>query len=86
MNSVIRAKTSGLTCAQGVALSFVTVIESVPKKTEVTPSILRRAAASGDGCGGASVERGDKYSRKGEDIEAGSTRELGLNLRAWIGC
>ena len=48
----------------------------------MTPSMLRSCAASGEGWGGASVERGLRYSRKGEDIDSGRTRWLGLNLRA----
>jgi len=48
----------------------------------VTPSILNKRAASGEGWGGARVERGDRYSRKGESRVAGSIRELGRNLRA----
>jgi hypothetical protein len=77
------AKTSGLICAHGVELSLVTVMWSRPRKTEVTPSMLSSWAASGDGCGGARVERGFRYSRKGEDIDSGRTRWLGLNLRAY---
>lgn len=79
----MRENTSGLTCAQGVALSFVTVMKSAPKKTEVTPSTLRRFAASGDGLGGCKVDRGEVYSRNVEEKSSGRTRELGLNLRAW---
>jgi hypothetical protein len=44
--------------------------------------MLSSCAASGEGCGGASVERGLRYSRKGDDIDSGRTRWLGLNLRA----
>ena len=47
--------------------------------------MLRSWAASGEGCGGARVERGERYSRKEEEIVSGSTRWLGLNLRAWGG-
>lgn len=79
----MRAKTSGLTCDQGVAESFVTVMQSAPKKTLVTPSMLRSWAARGDGCGGARVERGLRYSRNGEEMFSGRTRWLGLNFRAW---
>jgi len=39
-------------------------------------------AAKGDGYGGARVERGDKYSKKGVLIPSGSTRWFGLNLSA----
>lgn len=52
------------------------------KKTEVTPSIFRSLAASGEGCGGARVERGERYSRNGEDMDSGRTRWFGLNLSA----
>ena len=30
-------------------------------------------AAKGEGCGGASVDLGDKYSRKGDDKPSGKT-------------
>ena len=49
----------------------------------MTPSTFNNLAARGEGCGGASVERGVKYSRKGEDRFSGSTRVLGLNLSAF---
>lgn len=52
---------------------------------EVMPSMLRSAAARGEGWGGASVERGLRYSRKGEVMDSGRTRWLGLNLRACEG-
>jgi len=44
--------------------------------------MFRSCAARGEGWGGASVERGLRYSRKGEDMDSGRTRWLGLNLRA----
>jgi hypothetical protein len=47
--SLMMAKTSGLMCAQGVALSLVTVMWSRPRNTEVTPSMLRSCAARGEG-------------------------------------
>lgn len=47
------------------------------------PSILSSLAASGEGCGGASVDLGDKYSKKGVEKPSGRTRWLGKNLRAY---
>lgn len=44
--------------------------------------MLRSWAASGEGCGGARVERGERYSREPEEMDSGRTRWLGLNLRA----
>jgi hypothetical protein len=44
--------------------------------------MFRSFAASGEGCGGASVDRGDVYSRKGDAIDSGRTLWFGLNLRA----
>ena len=49
----------------------------------MTPSILNKRAASGEGCGGAKVERGERYSMKGDARVAGSMRELGRNLSAY---
>ena len=48
----------------------------------MTPSIFMSCAASGDGYGGAMVERGVRYSMKGVDISAGRTRWFGRNLSA----
>jgi hypothetical protein len=45
--------------------------------------MFRSCAASGEGCGAASVLRGERYSRKGEEIDSGRTRWFGLNFRAW---
>jgi hypothetical protein len=39
-------------------------------------------AASGEGWGGAMVERGERYSMKGVARPSGRTRWLGRNLRA----
>ncbi len=39
-------------------------------------------AARGEGCGGDSVERGERYSTKGAGKDSGSTRWLGRNLSA----
>lgn len=46
------------------------------------PSMLSSLAASGEGCGGARVDLGDKYSKKGVEKPSGKTRWLGRNLRA----
>lgn len=81
--SVINEKTSGLTCAHGVALSLVTVMKSGPKNTEDTPSTLSKFAASGEGLGGWRVDRGDVYSKNVEGKSSGRMRWLGLNFRAW---
>ena len=48
----------------------------------VTPSTLKSCAASGDGCGGARVERGDRYSRKVDGMLAGRICWFGRNLSA----
>lgn len=48
----------------------------------MTPSIFINCAASGDGCGGANVERGFIYSRNGVDMPGGSIGWFGRNLRA----
>jgi hypothetical protein len=39
-------------------------------------------AASGDGCGGARVDRGLRYSRKGDESPGGRIGWFGRNLRA----
>lgn len=39
-------------------------------------------AASGEGCGGASVERGDRYSKNVDGKFSGKTLWFGLNFRA----
>jgi len=70
----MRLNTSGLTCCHGVALSLVTVMKSAPRKTEVTPSTFNSCAASGEGCGGCSVERGERYSKNGDGKFSGSIR------------
>ena len=46
------------------------------------PSILSNRAAKGEGCGGANVDLGDRYSRKGDDKPSGRTVWLGRNLSA----
>lgn len=46
------------------------------------PSIFINSAANGEGCGGAIVDRGLRYSRKGDDNVVGSIGWLGRNLRA----
>lgn len=46
------------------------------------PSILSSLAARGEGCGGARVDLGDKYSKKGVGKPSGKTRWLGRNLSA----
>jgi len=39
----------------------------------VIPSIFKSRAASGDGCGGAKVDRGERYSRNGDERVLGNT-------------
>jgi hypothetical protein len=46
------------------------------------PSIFIKLAANGEGWGGASVERGVRYSIKGDDNPGGSIGWFGRNLRA----
>ncbi len=46
------------------------------------PSIFIKLAANGEGCGGASVERGVRYSMNGDDSPGGSIGWFGRNLRA----
>jgi len=48
----------------------------------VTPSTLRSCAASGEGCGGANVDRGDRYSRNVDGKLSGRMVWFGLNLSA----
>ena len=40
--------------------------------------------AKGDGYGGAKVDRGDRYSRKGVESCWGKIGWFGKNLRAWL--
>ena len=40
-------------------------------------------AAKGEGCGGAKVDLGDRYSRKGDDKPSGKTAWLGRNFSAF---
>lgn len=48
----------------------------------MTPSTLRRRAARGDGCGGARVDRGERYSMKGAERFGGRIGWLGKNFIA----
>lgn len=48
----------------------------------MTPSTSSSFAASGDGCGGARVDRGDMYSRNVLGKSSGRTRWLGMNFKA----
>ena len=47
--------------------------------------MLSKRAAKGEGCGGANVDLGDKYSRKGDDKLSGKMVWLGRNFRAFDG-
>ncbi len=40
-------------------------------------------AAKGEGCGGANVDLGDRYSRKGDDKPSGKIVWLGRNFSAF---
>ena len=42
-------------------------------------------AAKGEGCGGANVDLGDRYSRKGDDKPSGKIVWLGRNFSAFDG-
>ena len=75
--SVIRLKASGFKWAQLASMSLVMVIKPGPKKTDVIPSILCNRLASGDGCGAAIVDLGDKYSMEEIDEFEGIIEWLG---------
>ena len=47
--------------------------------------MFKSCAARGDGCGGASVERGERYSINGLERPSGRIRQFGRNLRAYSG-
>jgi len=47
------------------------------------PSIFSNRAARGEGCGGANVDLGERYSRKGDDKFSGRIVWLGRNLSAF---
>ena len=44
--------------------------------------MLSNRAAKGEGCGGANVDLGDRYSRKGDDKPSGKMVWLGRNFSA----
>ena len=46
------------------------------------PSTFINCAASGDGCGGANVDRGERYSKNVEGKLSGRMLWFGLNFRA----
>lgn len=49
------------------------------------PSMLSNRAASGEGCGAEIVDRGDKYSRNGDDESRGNIDWFGRNFNAYPG-
>lgn len=50
---------------------------------DVIPSTFSNRAAKGEGWGGANVDLGDRYSRKGDDNVSGRMVWFGRNLSAF---